>query len=199
MELIDCAAVVVQTLGTTREKISPTTTHTAEQVFHDYASRVYSVARRMLGNDADAEDVTQDVLLQVIRKLSTFRGESELSTWLHRVTVNAALAHRRRQARRPERHLEVSLDCIEPESRSDSRMPDDKALNRELRQHLERAIARLPEMYRDVLVLADVEGLANAEIGERLGLTLPAVKSRLHRARLMLRDAIAPFMDNYCA
>src|SRR5262245_65655349 len=81
----------------------------AEQVFHDYAPRVYSVARRMVASDFDAEDVTQDVLLQVIRKLPSFRGESAFPTWLHRVTVNAALTHRRRQAVRDEgRH---SLDA----------------------------------------------------------------------------------------
>src|SRR5436309_11907274 len=73
---------------------------TPDQVFRDYAPRVYNLARRMLGNDADAEDVTQDVLLQVVRKLDTFRGESALSTWLHRITVNAALAHRRKRALR---------------------------------------------------------------------------------------------------
>src|SRR5262249_42000013 len=75
---------------------------TPEQVFRDYAPRVYNLARRMLGNDADAEDVTQDVLLQVVRKLDTFRGESEFPTWLHRVTVNAALAHRRKRSNRQE-------------------------------------------------------------------------------------------------
>src|SRR5437773_4553350 len=73
---------------------------TPDQVFRDYAPRVYNLARRMLGNDADAEDVTQDVLLQVVRKLDTFRGESAFPTWLHRVTVNAALAHRRKLATR---------------------------------------------------------------------------------------------------
>src|ERR1700759_179251 len=73
-----------------------------EQVFHDHAPRVYNLARRMLGSDADAEDVTQDVLLQVVRKLPTFRGESAFPTWLHRVTVNAALAHRRKRAVREE-------------------------------------------------------------------------------------------------
>src|ERR1700674_3163758 len=71
---------------------------TVEEVFRDYAPRIYNLARRMLGNDADAEDVTQDVLLQVVRKLDTFRGESAFPTWLHRVTVNAALAHRRKRA-----------------------------------------------------------------------------------------------------
>ena len=172
----------------------PVPAWTAEQVFHAYAPRVYSLARRMLSNDADAEDVTQDVLLQVVRKLDTFRGEAELPTWLHRVTVNAALAHRRRQARRPEQHLDVSLDCIVTHAGSDGRVPDRKTLDRELRQHLEGAIARLPAMYSDVFVLADVEGLPNAEIGQLLGLSLPAVKSRLHRARLMVRDALAPYL-----
>ena len=74
--------------------------HSAEEVFHEYAPRVYNLARRMLSSDADAEDVTQDVLLQVVRKLPTFRGESAFPTWLHRVTVNAALAHRRKRATR---------------------------------------------------------------------------------------------------
>src|SRR6516225_11153985 len=78
---------------------------TAEEVFHLYGPRIYHLARRMLGSDADAEDVTQDVLLQVVRKLHTFRGESSFPTWLHRVTVNAALAHRRKQAVRDEHQL----------------------------------------------------------------------------------------------
>ena len=73
---------------------------TPELVFREYAPRIYNLARRMLGNDADAEDVTQDVLLQVVRKLDTFRGDSQIATWLHRVTVNAALAHRA-EARQP--------------------------------------------------------------------------------------------------
>src|ERR1700752_2793049 len=78
---------------------------TPDLVFRDYAPRIYSLARRMLGNDADAEDVTQDVLVQVVRKLDTFRGESAFPTWLHRVTVNAALAHRRKRAAREEHRV----------------------------------------------------------------------------------------------
>src|SRR5215831_20749670 len=86
---------------------------TAEEVFHLYGSRVYSLARRMLGSDADAEDVTQDVLLQVIRKLPTFRGEAAFPTWLHRVTVNAALSHRRKRAARNEhRERDRTLDMV---------------------------------------------------------------------------------------
>jgi RNA polymerase sigma-70 factor (ECF subfamily) len=166
----------------------------AEEVFHAHGPHVYSLALRMLGNTADAEDVTQEVLLQVVRKLDTFRGESSLTTWLHRVTVNATLAHRRRQARRPERHLDVSLDCFAPSDDRD--VPADQALRGDLRQHLERAIAGLPERYRDVVVLADVEELPNAEIGQLLELSLAAVKSRLHRARLSLREALAGYLTH---
>src|SRR5271170_547730 len=83
---------------------------TAEQVFREHAPRVYHLARRMLGNDADAEDVTQDVLLQVVRKLDTFRGESAFPTWLHRVTVNAALAYRRKRAIREEHRVADPFD-----------------------------------------------------------------------------------------
>jgi RNA polymerase sigma-70 factor (ECF subfamily) len=170
---------------------------TPERVFRDYAPRVYNLARRMLGNDADAEDVTQDVLLQVVRKLDTFRGEAALPTWLHRVTVNAALAARRKRARRDEGRVADPLDGFTADGqhadhvRPWPRLPDTLALDREQKDLIERAIGGLPEMYRDVFVLADVEQLPNAEIGEMLGLSVPAVKSRLHRARLMMRDALS--------
>src|SRR5256886_11712065 len=96
------------------DKIGPmqSETLTPEQVFHDYAPRVYSLARRMLGSDLDAEDVTQDVLLQVVRKLPSFRGESAFPTWLHRVTVNAALGHRRKKASADQHRTLESLDSI---------------------------------------------------------------------------------------
>ena len=174
---------------------------TAEQVFREYGPRVYNLARRMLGNDTDAEDVTQDVLVQVVRKLATFRGDAELMTWLHRVTVNAALAHRRKRARREEHEvrdplgqLQNDLDHVHP-TRSWSVTPDEVLENRETTALIGQAIDRLPELYRDVYVLADVEGLPNAEIGEMLGLSLPAVKSRLHRGRLLMRDALAPHFE----
>src|SRR5882757_4280275 len=88
---------------------------TADRVFRDFAPRVYNLARRMLGNDADAEDVTQDVLLQVVRKLDTFRGEAAFPTWLHRVTVNAALAHRRKRGLRQEREVTDPMDRLRDE------------------------------------------------------------------------------------
>jgi RNA polymerase sigma-70 factor (ECF subfamily) len=169
----------------------------AEQVYRDYAPRVYSMARRMVANETDAEDVTQDVLLQVVRKLPSFRGDSAFPTWLHRVTVNAALSHRRRQAVRQEHGLTRSLDAFgedEPAGATARRElpPDDQALTDETRRIIERAVTSLPAMYREVFVLSDVEGLPNAEIAERMGMSLAAVKSRLHRARAMLRDALTP-------
>jgi RNA polymerase sigma-70 factor (ECF subfamily) len=170
---------------------------TAEHVFRTHAPRVYNLARRMLGNDADAEDVTQDVLVQVVRKLDTFRGDSALATWLHRVTVNAALAHRRKRAKREEREVHDPLSLFldnghhaDPVRRW-SVTPLAQAEQREQTELIEKAIADLPEPYRDVYVLADVEGMPNAEIGDMLGLSVPAVKSRLHRGRLMMRGALA--------
>jgi RNA polymerase sigma-70 factor, ECF subfamily len=183
---------------------TPTQTHpppNPEDLFRDYAPRVYNLARRMLGNDADAEDVTQDVLLQVLRKLDTFRGQSAFPTWLHRVTVNAALAHRRKRAVREEGRLNDPLDTFPSNGyhaapvRRWTVPPDQEALDHETHQLIERAIAQLPEAYRDVYVLADVEGLSNADIGEMLGLSVAAVKSRLHRARLQMRNALAPHFE----
>ncbi len=170
---------------------------TPELVFREHAPRVYNLARRMLGNDADAEDVTQDVLLQVVRKLDTFRGDAALPTWLHRVTVNAALAARRKRARRDDGRVHDPLDGFSDDGhhvghvRPWPKLPENPVLDREEREMIESAMATLPDIYRDVFVLGDVEQLPNAEIGGMLGLSLAAVKSRLHRARLMMRDALS--------
>ncbi len=174
---------------------------TMEQVFRDYAPRIYNLALRMLGNEADAEDVTQDVLLQLIRKLDTFRGESAFPTWLHRITVNAALAYRRKRASREQHHVHDPLDTFLEEGSHAAPVrnwwiqPDQVALDHETHRLIEKAIAGLPELYRDVYVLADVEGLGNAEIADMLGLSVAAVKSRLHRARLLMRNALAPHFE----
>jgi len=179
---------------------------TAEQVFREYAPRIYQIARRLLGNDADAEDVTSEVLLQVVRKLHTFRGDAALPTWLHRVTVNAALALREKRATRQKREAAAGPDYLEEADFARAhdpwkfpRMwavpPDLTALAAEERGIIEAGIAKLPEPFRDVYVLADVEGLPNAEIADMLGLSVAAVKSRLHRARLRMRDLLAPHFE----
>jgi RNA polymerase sigma-70 factor (ECF subfamily) len=178
---------------------------TPEKIFDEFAPRVYNLARRLLGNAADAEDVTQDVFLQVIRKLPTFRGEAAFSTWLYRVTVNAALAYRRKRALREGASLPEPLEDFHedgnhraPVRRWMSR-PNHQALDREAHQLIEEAIAGLPEIYRDVYVLADVEERPNAEVAEMLGLSVAAVKSRLHRARLPMRKALAPYFEEQAA
>lgn len=177
------------------EKLTP------ELVFREYAPRIFNIARRMLGNDADAEDVTQDVLLQVVRKLGTFRGDSQIGTWLHRVTVNAALAHRSKRATRLKYESAEPFDDTAPVMGPSGPVkrwnvaPDEPALAAEQSAVIERAINQLPEPFRDVYVLADVEGMPNVEIADMLGLSLPAVKSRLHRARLRMRDALAPHFE----
>jgi RNA polymerase sigma-70 factor, ECF subfamily len=184
--------------GTT---IDDTTTLTPERVFRDHAPRVYNLARRMLSNDADAEDVTQDVLLQVVRKLNTFRGDSSLTTWLHRVTVNAALALRRKRTRREEGRIFDPLESFTDDGRHAGfvspwpKLTEDLVLDGERKAQIEAAIARLPDIYRDVFVMADVEQMPNSEIGAILELSLPAVKSRLHRARLLMRETLANYFE----
>jgi RNA polymerase sigma-70 factor (ECF subfamily) len=153
----------------------------------------------MLGNDTDAEDVTQDVFLLVVRKLDTFRGEAELTTWLHRVTVNAALDHRRSAVWRRERPASATLDRLLAEgaravpARAPQPGPERQALAREAQESIKEAVTSLPPSYRDVYVLAEVQRRAHAEVGALLGLPAATVKSRLHRARRRLRAALAAY------
>jgi RNA polymerase sigma-70 factor (ECF subfamily) len=178
---------------------------TAEKVFEEYAPRVYSLARRMLGNAADAEDVTQDVFLNVVRSLPSFRGEAAFSTWLYRIAVNAALAYRRKQAVREEHLAREPLEDFDEDGNHRAPVrpwitdPAKLAIDHEVQRLIEGAIAGLPENYRHVYVLADVEELPNAEIAEMLGLSVAAVKSRLHRARLLMRRALAPYFEEQAA
>ena len=190
---------------TTIKPLHDKTALTPEEVFRQYAPRIYTLARRMLGNEADAEDVTQEVLLQVVRNLSTFRGESSLPTWLHRVTVNAALAYRRKRAVREKHRIHDPLDQFtdlgghRAPVRRWALSPLQPILDKEAQQVIDKAIAQLPDMYRHVYVLADIEGLPNDEIASLLGLKVVAVKSRLHRARLWMRNALAPYFEERAA
>jgi RNA polymerase sigma-70 factor (ECF subfamily) len=147
-------------------------------------------------DDEDAQEVMQDVLAALVRSLAGFRGESALSTWAYTVARHACMRRRRRRAHAPERV--ESLEAAGPEESQALEVPDAEAdplhryEKRQLGEAIERAIGELPAAQREVLVLRDVEGLPAAEVGRILGLQERAVKSRLHRARVALREALAP-------
>ena len=160
-----------------------------------HQGRVYQHASRLMGNAQDAEEVLQDTFLQVFRNLDRFEERSKFSTWVYRIATNEALMRLRRVGRR----REVSLDdmpvaAVEHASegvQALARTAVDHVMDREIREALQAAVAELPEEYRVVFVLRDVDDLTNAEVAEILDLSIAAVKSRLHRARLFLRDRIA--------
>ena len=154
-----------------------------EEIFQLHHRRVYSLCLRMIGNPTEAEDLTQDVFVQVFRKLGSFRGENAFTTWLHRLTVKQVLMHFRKNQVKKEQLTE------------DGEMPvrilvDLNRLNRSPvldRLALDEAIVQLPHGYRMVFILHDVEGLEHSEIASLLGCSIGTSKSQLHRARMRMR------------
>lgn len=162
-----------------------------EDLYRSHKGRVYSLCLRMLGNTAEAEDLTQEAFMQLFRKIHTFRGESAFSTWLHRLSVNVVLMHLRRKSL-PLVSLDESVETDEP-GEGVKREPgeEDLALVGSLdRVTLEDAIQQLPHGYRMVFLLHDVEGYEHNEIATLLGCSIGNSKSQLHKARLRLRDLL---------
>ncbi|MFQ5694558.1 MAG: RNA polymerase sigma factor [Terriglobia bacterium] len=162
-----------------------------ERLYHLHKGRVYSLCLRMLGNPSDAEDLAQEAFMQLYRKIQTFRGESQFSTWLHRLSVNVVLMHLRRK-RLPLVSLEQEMEPGEP-GESVKREPgaEDPGLVGSLdRVVLEEAVAKLPPGYREVFILHDVEGYEHNEIAAMLDCSVGNSKSQLHKARLRLRDLL---------
>lgn len=163
--------------------------------------RLLSVARRILGNDEDARDAVQDTFLNAFRSLPRFEGQAKLSTWLHRIVVNTALMKLRTRRRKPEQSIETMLPAYKDDGHHAETFrswaePVDKALERtETRALVRHLIDQLPESYRTVLVLRDIEGLDSEQAADALGLTVNATKIRLHRARQALRSLLAPHMN----
>lgn len=169
-----------------------------EALMGRYASRIYRLAYGITRSTADAEEVVQDVFLQVVQKGIGFEGRAALGSWIYRITTNVSLNKRRGKRR----ELETSLDELLPRYRADghregdrsflvsdwSGTPERELLAGESRRILEEAIDRLPDHYRAVLVLKDVEELSNDEVAQIVGDTVAAVKTRLHRARMALRE-----------
>ncbi len=176
-----------------------------EELVRSHQARVYSFAMRMCRNVEDAKDILQETFLGMLRSIKEFRGESKFATWLYRIASNACLKKRRRGVFEPQPEQELSLDDLMPRPGPDGRKPEvadwsedaERALLRgELSQQMEAAIDRLPKEYKIVLVLRDVEGFSAEETAEMLKLSVPAVKSRLHRARVFVRRELAGYFQD---
>jgi RNA polymerase sigma-70 factor, ECF subfamily len=173
----------------------------AERLVERYGDRVYRLAMRITGLREDAEEAAQDALWTVARKVNMFKGESAFGSWIYRITANAA--YQKLRTRR-QKSAEIALDDVLPSLDGDGRhfepmddwssRVDENAVQGELRDVLQRAIDGLPADYRTALVLHDVEGLSNPDIAEALGISLPAVKSRVHRSRLFVRKQLSDYL-----
>jgi RNA polymerase sigma-70 factor (ECF subfamily) len=171
-----------------------------EQVVRLYGGRLLAVARRIVGTEEDARDAVQDAFLNAFRSLDRFEGNAKLSTWLHRIVVNAALMKLRTRKRKPEQSIETMLPSFLDDGHHEERFkswdePVDTLMERaETRELVRKQIDALPEGYRTVLVLRDIEGLDTEETAKVLGLSVNATKIRLHRARQALRSLLAPHL-----
>jgi len=177
-----------------------------EAIFNRYSAKLYNVAQRILGEVADAEEVIQDVFWTAFRKAKSFRGTAQFSTWLYRLTVNAALG----KIRRSKKNKEVEYEDYLPKFQQDghhsvrpvvdwSDTLDEKYAERELQQLLNDALDHLKPVDKSAIVLSDMEGMSDKEIAVMLGLTVSAVKTRLHRARLFLRGKLSVHLGHSAA
>jgi RNA polymerase sigma-70 factor (ECF subfamily) len=172
-----------------------------ESLFDRYHNRIFGLAISILKNESDAEEAVQDVFLTVVRKANTFKGNSALYSWMYRICVNACLMRLRGKRRSETVSIEEFMPVFTEEGMHASLIDDwskeveRKALEKELGQVIQRFTEDLSEKYRVVFVLSDVEGLSNEETAHILGLTVPAVKSRLHRARLYLRERLSGYLQ----
>lgn len=171
-----------------------------EVLFQRYSDRVYGIALGMVRNDAEAQDIVQETFLAAFRKLHTFRQESPFRGWLFRIATNASLMKLRTRRRRPEVPLEVRRPGFDDDGSHERPIVDWSPIaaqvleTEELGVRLRTAIDELPEKYRLVLRMADYDHLSMREIGAALDLSVPAVKTRLHRARLSVRESLSAYL-----
>jgi RNA polymerase sigma-70 factor (ECF subfamily) len=166
------------------------------ELIHPYERSVYVAALSYMKNEADAEDVAQESIIQAFRKLSSFRAESKFSTWLISITINEARTRLRRQALVRMESLDELPDEDNPISpallRDWREIPSDVLEREEIRNLIQRAAEQLPDIYREVFLLRDVEEFTIRETAETLSISIVSVKVRLHRARIMLQKQLAP-------
>lgn len=168
-----------------------------DRLYRNHVDLVYRYAHRLCGEVEAAKDLVQETFLNAYKGFNSFRGDSQVSTWLYTIASRACLRMRRKRKGEPER--ELSLDEFVPTSDGEFRLqipmegltPEEALQNKELRNALDQAIEKLPKKYRMALVLRDMEGLSAKDVGAIMGLNERAVKSRLHRARLFVRRELS--------
>ena len=161
-----------------------------DEIVEEYSNFVYNVAYKMMGNPHDAEEVAQDAFLSAFRAFGRFRGESRVTTWLYRITVNAALMRIRREKRARELRW-VGIENLDVPSWDEA--PEPSAVISEMGEKIQEGIALLQPELRAAVVLRDVAGFSSREAAEALDITVAALKSRLHRARVLLRQHLAEY------
>ncbi|MDI6871970.1 MAG: sigma-70 family RNA polymerase sigma factor [Bacillota bacterium] len=166
-----------------------------EEIVRTYGTRVHTLVYRMVGSEAD--DLVQEVFLQVYRSLPRFRGEAKLTTWLYRIATNRCLDHLRRRRRTQTRFLsldEYAQDCV-LEAAQPGASPEAGTEALDLTREIRRCLTTLPVELRTVVVLRDLEGLEYRQIAAVLGWPLGTVQSRLHRARTLLKQQLSPYLE----
>ena len=173
-----------------------------ETLMHRYEDRVFRLAAGMMKNREDALDAVQDAFLNVYRKIESFRGDSAFSTWLYKIALNSVYMKLRSRSRHEHTESLEDLEKILDPGKIRVLMPprgwseraDNELLRKELAEELREAVAALPEEYRAIFTLREVEELSNQEVADILGLSLAATKTRLHRARLFLRQRLSRYL-----
>jgi RNA polymerase sigma-70 factor, ECF subfamily len=179
---------------------------TFEQIKAKYESRIYNVIYRMVGSREDAEDLTLETFVNAWRHWDRFRGDAQVSTWLHQIAINNCKNRFKQRDRQRSREIMSLDDTIETDSGELSRevadwtaAPEKLLLESEFAQKIQEAVEALAPEYREVLLLAQYEDLPYEEIAAITGLTVPTVKTRLHRARLKVRQRLEPYYQGWMA
>ncbi|MEO0190875.1 MAG: sigma-70 family RNA polymerase sigma factor [candidate division WOR-3 bacterium] len=170
-----------------------------ETLIKRYEQKVYNLAYRITNNQQTANDILQETFTKVYKSLKNFKGKSKFSTWLYRIAFNFCLMHKRKKTRTVsfdtpiigEDENEIPRDI--PDWSSD---PGANLENKEFTKTLDEAIQKLPDEYRDVVILRDMQGLSNTEVAKILNISIPAVKARIHRARMFLRDKLSAYFNH---
>ena len=172
------------------------------QLVEKYEQRIYNLARKMMHDQQDAEDVLQETFINVYRHLNDFHGASSFSTWLYRIATNASLMKLRGR-----KEVTISLDEPVESDNGENAMPreivdwgvtpEEALLNGEVRARMDAAVTALPESLRTVFVLRDIEGLSVQETADVLSISVPNVKTRLHRARMTLRENLSAYFKTH--